>query len=152
MSKNYVITIARGFGSGGKQTATQIGEKLGIPVYEKQILEMASAYSGLSEEMFIEVDEKLRGNYVTNALAKFTFPKEVSPTSKRFESDINLFCIQAEIIKQLAQNVSCVIIGKCADHILKDFDNVASFYIEAPRKECLESIMTKTGVNEKEVL
>ena len=74
MSKNYVITIARGFGSGGKQTATQIGEKLGIPVYEKQILEMASAYSGLSEEMFIEVDEKLRGNYVTNALAKFTFP------------------------------------------------------------------------------
>lgn len=150
MSKNYVITIARGFGSGGKQTATQIGEKLGIPIYEKQILEMASAYSGLSEEMFIEVDEKLRGNYVTNALAKFTFPKEVSPTSKRFESDINLFCIQAEIIKQLAQNVSCVIIGKCADHILKDFDNVASFYIEAPRKECLESIMTKTGVNEKE--
>ena len=150
MSKNYVITIARGFGSGGKQTATQIGEKLGIPVYEKQILEMASAYSGLSEEMIIEVSQNLRGKEVTNSLAISTFPKEVSPTSKRFESDINLFCIQAEIIKQLAQNVSCVIIGKCADHILKDFDNVASFYIEAPRKECLESIMAKTGVNEKE--
>ena len=88
--------------------------------------------------------------YSITEFAKFTFPKEVSPSSKRFESDINLFCIQAEIIKQLAQNVSCVIIGKCADHILKDFDNVASFYIEAPRKECLESIMTKTGVNEKE--
>lgn len=150
MAKNYVITIARGFGSGGKQTATQIGEKLGIPVYEKQILEMASAYSGLSEEMFIQVDEKLRGSYVKNALAKFTFPKEVSPTSRRFESDINLFCIQAEIIKQLAENVSCVIIGKCADHILKEFDNVGSFYIEAPRSSCLDSIMSKMNVSEKE--
>lgn len=150
MAKNYVITIARGFGSGGKQTASQIGEKLGIPVYEKQILEMASAYSGLSEEMFIEVDEKLRGSYVTNALAKFRFPKEISPTSKHFQSDINLFCIQAEIIKQLALNVSCVIIGKCADYILKDFDNVGSFYIEAPRWACLDSIMKKTGVSEKE--
>lgn len=150
MAKNFVITIARGFGSGGKQAATQIGEKLGIPVYEKQILEMASDYSGLSEEMFLKVDEKLRGSVVVNALAKFSFPKNVSPTSRRFESDINLFCIQAEIIKQLAKNVSCVIIGKCADYILKDFDNVGSFYIEAPRQECLDSIMQKVGVSEKE--
>ena len=60
MSNNYVITIARGFGSGGKEIAQKLGEKLGIPVYEKQILEMASAYSGLSEEMFLRVDEKLR--------------------------------------------------------------------------------------------
>ncbi len=150
MSKNYVITIARGFGSGGKEIATKIGERLGIPVYEKQILEMASEYSGLSEEMFIRVDEKLRGSTVTNALNKFTFPKSVTPQSKKFECDINLFCIQSEIIKELAKNVSCVIIGKCADHVLKEFDNVGSFYIEAPRWACLESIMKKMGVSEKE--
>ncbi len=149
MAKNYVITIARGFGSGGKEIAVKIGEKLGIPVYEKQILEMASAYSGLSEEMFFRVDEKLRGSYVSNALSKFTFPAEVSPTSKRFESDINLFCIQSEIMQQLAKNVSCVIIGKCADHVLKEFDNVGSFYIEAPRWACLESITKKMGVDDK---
>ena len=149
MAKNYVITIARGFGSGGKETAVKIGEKLGIPVYEKQILQMASEYSGLSEEMFLRVDEKLRGSYVSNTLSKFAFPKEVSPTSRRFESDINLFCIQAEIMKQLAQNVSCVIIGKCADHVLKDFKNVGSFYIEAPRWACLDSITKKLDVDEK---
>lgn len=150
MSKNYVITIARGFGSGGKEIAQKVAEKLKIPCYENQILQMASCYSGLSEELFIEVDEKLRGNVVANALSRFTFPKEVSPQSKKFECDINLFCIQAEIIKELAKNVSCVIIGKCADHILKDFDNVASFYIEAPRSACLESITKKMNIDEKE--
>ena len=66
MAKNYVITIARGFGSGGKEIAQKIADKLGVPVYEKQILEMASDYSGLSEEMFLQVDEKLKGNYVKN--------------------------------------------------------------------------------------
>ena len=150
MAKNYVITIARGFGSGGKEIATKIGEKLGIPVYEKQILEMASEYSGLSEEMFFRVDEKIRGSMVTNALNKFTFPKNVTPQSKKFECDINLFCIQSEIIMELARKVSCVIIGKCADHVLRDFGNVGSFYIEAPRWACLDSIISKMGVSEKE--
>ena len=152
MSKNYVITIARGFGSGGKEIASKIGEKLGIPVYEKQILEMASEYSGLSEEMFLRVDEKIRGSMITNALSKFTFPKNVTPQSKKFECDINLFNIQAEIIRELARKVSCVIIGKCADYVLEEFDNVGSFYVEAPRWACLDSIMGKMGVSEKEAV
>lgn len=150
MSGNYVITIARGFGSGGKEIGSDLAERLGIPCYERQILQMASEYSGLSEEMFINVDEKIRGLYIKNMLAKFAFPKEVQPQSRRFESDINLFCIQAEIIRELAKKNSCVILGKCADHILKDFDNVASFYVEAPRTACIESIMRKTGVDERE--
>ncbi len=150
MSKNYVITIARGFGSGGKEIASKIGEKLHIPVYEKQILEMASSYTGLSQDMFREVDERLRGSFIKNTLEKFRFPKEVLPQSKHFHSDLNLFFIQAEIIRELSKTVSCVIVGKCADYILKENDNVASFYIEAPRVDCLESIMKKTGVSEEE--
>lgn len=148
--KNYVITIARGFGSGGKEIGTKIAQRLGIPCYERQILQMASEYSGLSEEMFNRVDEKMRGNYIANKLAQFSFPKEVTPQSKHFESDINLFCIQSEIIKELAKKTSFVILGKAADHILKDYDNVGSFYVEAPRRNCLDSIMEKMGVDEKE--
>lgn len=150
MAKNYVITIARGFGTGGKQIALELAKKLDIPCYERQILQMASEYSGLSEEMFTTVDEKLRGSFIKNTLEKFSFPKEVSPQNKSFESDINLFCIQAEIIRHLAERTSCVIIGKCADYILKDYSNVCSFYVEAPRNACLDSIMQKTGESEKE--
>ena len=57
--KNYVITVARGFGSGGKDIATRLGEALGIPCYERQILTMASDQSGIDESVFVETDEKL---------------------------------------------------------------------------------------------
>ena len=150
MAKNFVITIARGFGSGGKEIALKVAEKLGIPCYERQILQMASDYSGLTESVFAEVDERLRGGLIAKALEKFSFPKELVPQNKRFEGDIRLFELQRIIIRELAKKNSCVIVGKCADFILRDFDNVGSFYIEAPRKQCLESIMNKTGVSEKE--
>ena len=58
--QNYVITIARGFGSGGKDIATRLGKELGIPCYERQILTMASDQSGIDESVFVETDEKLR--------------------------------------------------------------------------------------------
>ena len=150
MAKNYVITIARGFGSGGKEIALNVAQKLGIPCYERQILQMASEYSGLSESVFAEVDEKLRGGLILKALEKFSFPKEIIAQNRKFEGDVRLFSIQSEIIRELAKKTSCVIVGKCADFILRDFDNVGSFYIEAPRAACLESIMSKTGVSEKE--
>jgi len=150
MQKNFVITIARGFGSGGKEIALSLSQKLGIPCYERQILQMASDYSGLDEKEFAIVDEKLRGSILTKALEKFPFPRELISQNKRFEGDSHLFSIQAEIIRKLAESSSCVIVGKCADFILKDAKNVGSFYIEAPRSACLESIINKTGVSERE--
>ena len=68
--KNYVITIARGFGSGGKDIATRLGEALGIPCYERQILTMASDQSGIDESVFVETDEKLRGKHLANFLGR----------------------------------------------------------------------------------
>lgn len=149
---NYVITIARRFGSGGKEIGAMLSKKLGIPVYERQILEMASQESGLSEELFGQVEEKLRGSYIKNMLEKFTFPTKVEPSSKRFYSDINLYCIQAEIIKELAKSTSCIIIGKAADHILKDFENAVRIFVDAPHKVCVKTIMEKTGANESEAV
>lgn len=147
---NYVITIARGFGSGGKEIGIKLAERLGIPCYEQQIVKMASDYSGLNEGIFLESDERLRGGLIRKKLKGKPFSNIVSPDTKEFESDINLFNIQKEIIRNLAWSASCVVIGKCADYILKDFTNVASFYIEAPREACVKSIMNKMGVTEKE--
>ena len=69
--KNYVITIARGFGSGGKSIGNMLSQELGIPCYERQILKMASDYSGINENLFAEVDEKLRGSYISKKLSGF---------------------------------------------------------------------------------
>lgn len=146
----YVITVARGFGSGGKDIAIKTGEKLGIPVYYTQIAKMASEKSGLSEALFTKRYEKLRGGLFTKLK---TFPSDdhiCSPADSKFTSDDNLYKIQAHVIKELAENESCIIIGKCANHILRHEKNVASVYIEAPRRHCLANIMDEFGCNEED--
>ncbi|MEA5083918.1 MAG: cytidylate kinase-like family protein [Lachnospiraceae bacterium] len=145
---NYVITIARGFGSGGREIATKLGEDLGIPCYDRQLLTMASEQTGIDEGVFIEVDEKLRGNHISNFLRRIPFSCVLEPQEKDFVSDINVFNIQAELIRNLAKTETCIIVGKCADHILKEYKNVISVYIEAPRAACVKSVMGKMYVSE----
>jgi len=147
--KNYIITVARGFGSGGKEVATKLGEQLGIPCYDRQLLTMASEQYGIDESIFVEVDEKLRGKYIANFLRAMPYSTVLEPREKDFVSDVNIFNIQAKLIRDLAKTESCIIIGKCADHILRDFDNVISIYIEAPRAACVASIMEKMFVTEE---
>ena len=144
--ENYIITFARGFGSGGKQIANKLAQELGIECYESRILTLAAEYSGYSEKKFAEVDEKLRGSSLRK-LPKGLIPK---PVMNKFTSDEQLFGYQAEIIKDLAKTESCIIVGKCADYILKDFDNVISIYIEAPRPYCVERVMKSMNVSESE--
>lgn len=150
--EHYVITIARGFGSGGKEIGSKLAERLGIPCYESQILKMASDSSGINEALFNEADEKLHGHSTTilGYLKKVPFTSIAEPNTKAFTSDVNLFNIQSQIIRHLARTQSCVIIGKCADYVLRTYPNVISVYIEAPREACVESIMNKLGVTEKE--
>lgn len=147
---NYVITIARGFGSGGKEIGNKLADRLGIPCYEKEIVKMASEYSGLNESLFYATDEKLKGNSLLKRLRGKVRDTLVEASDGNFESDDNLFQIQSQMIRELAKTSSFIIIGKCADYVLKEFDNVASFYIEAPRAACVESIMRKMSVSEEE--
>lgn len=148
---NYIITIARGFGSGGKEIGSRLAKRLNIPCYESQILKMASDESGLNEALFQQADEKLNTySTIKNYLKKLPFNEVAEPSDKEFTSNENLFNIQSQIIRHLARCESCVIIGKCADYVLKDFPNVISIYIEAPRAACVESIVGKLGITEAE--
>ena len=148
--KRFVVTIARGFGSGGKYIGEKLGERLGIPCYEKEILTMASEKSGISMEIFAQSDEKLKRSLLVKELTEIPRSKVLSPQDKAFTSDNNLFAIQTEIIQTLADTQSCIIVGKCADYILRNNNNVLSVYIDAPRRACLNSIMSKMSVSEKE--
>lgn len=146
---NYVITIARGFGSGGKEIGNLLGKELGIPCYEQEILRMASEYSGLNEKLFGKVDEKLSGSLLFN-LVKRVDKIVTNPSSREFVSDNNLYQIQAKIIHQLAQEQSCIIVGKCANHLLKEYDNVLSVYIEATREVCVAHLMRRYLISAEE--
>ncbi len=145
---NYVITIARGFGSGGKQIGLMLSEMLGIPCYESQILALASDYSGINKQMFNKVDEKLRGSMLIKKIVKAkNIDHIIQPTEKSFTSDTNLYNIQAKIIKELANHQSCIIVGKCANNILRDYDNVLSIYVEAERDVCAKNVIDIFGVS-----
>ena len=148
--KRFVVTFARGFGSGGKEIASLLARDLGIHCYENRILTLASQMSGLDERLFQEVNEKVREN---GGFASFMrgLPRARSyiARTERFASDDELFGYQCEIIRNLADQESCVIVGKCADYVLRDRENVVSVYIEAPRAFCVQRTMEHMGVTEK---
>lgn len=97
------------------------------------------------------MDEKLRGYHLIKRLMKSANKDDiVEPADKSFISDVNLYNIQAKIIKELAKQQSCIIIGKCANHLLRDYDNTVSVYIEAPRAFCVKNVIERLGVTEEE--
>jgi cytidylate kinase len=72
----------------------------------------------------------------------------VEPSDKEFTSDINLFNIQSEIIKELAETESFVVLGKCADYVLRDKPNVISVFVDAPTADCIKTVMDRMQVSE----
>lgn len=147
---NFVVTFARGFGTGGKEIASKLGADLGISCYENRILTLASQMSGLDEKLFREVNEKIRENGSFSSFLKgLPRAKSYIARNEKFVSDDKLFEYQSEIIKNLADTESCIIVGKCADYVLKGRENVISVYIEAPRSFCLKRTIENMGVTEE---
>jgi cytidylate kinase len=148
---NFVVTFARGFGTGGKVIASKLAKELGIHCYENRILTLASQLSGLDEEMFQAVNEKVRssGSSFAGMMKGLPRAKKYIARNEKFVSDDKLFDYQKQIIKNLADTESCVIVGKCADYILAGRPNVVSVYIEAPRDFCIKRTMENMGVTEE---
>lgn len=88
MRTNYVITIARNFGAGGKSVGLALSKELGIPCYERQILTMASEKSGIDEMLFVDMDERLNGGFLAKRLASMTFSTVLEPREKDFTPTI----------------------------------------------------------------
>lgn len=146
---NFVVTFARGFGTGGKEIASKLAEELGIHCYENRILTLASQLSGLDENMFQAVNEKIRSNGgFSSFLRGLPRSRQYITRNEKFVSDDALFAYQKQIIENLADTESCVIVGKCADWVLRGRDNVVSVYIEAPRDFCIKRTMEHMGVTE----
>ncbi len=144
---NFVVTFARGFGTGGKEIASKLAKDLGIHCYENRILTLASQMSGLDEKLFRQVNEKIvKQDGFSSFLKGLPRAKKYIARNEKFVSDDKLFEYQCQIIKNLADTEPCVIVGKCADYVLKGRPNVVSIYIEAPRDFCVKRTMDNMGV------
>ena len=143
-----VITIARGFGSGGRTIGKMLSEDLGVKYYDKDLIRLASEDSGINERFFGLVDEKLKGSLIRKG--GIYKGELISPDSPEFTSDRNLFNYQAKIIKQLADKEPAVIVGRCADYILRDRDDVIRVFIYSDLKTAVKNVVDMYGTSEKE--
>lgn len=150
MSK-YVITIARSYGSGGRTIGKMLSEQLGIPYYDRDLLRLASDDSGINEQLFAKADEKLKKSLLFKIASKVYKGEIIPPDSDEFVSNDNLFNYQAKIIKELADTESCIIIGRCADFVLKDYENVVKVFVHAPLDDCIKNVKEITDKSEKDI-
>ena len=129
MSKKIIITIARQYGSGGREIGEHIAKLLDIPLYDKELITDAAAKGGLSEEVIKSADESA-ANSLLYTLAMGSNPLgAVSHFGYKMPLNDRLFILQSEIIKEYAEKGSCVIIGRCADHVLRHMPEVYRIFI-----------------------
>lgn len=148
--KNYIITIARGLGSGGSHVGKKLSEALGIPCYDTEILNMASELSGINESYFFEANERINKGQIRIRNSKGAYTGRLySVEDEKYLSNENMFNYQAEVIKTLALEgkVSCIIIGKAANKIIGTLKNVVTVSIQAPLDVCIGNITNRLQVN-----
>lgn len=132
---NTIVTIGRQFGSGGREIGEKVAEHFGIKCYDKELLSRAAKESGFCEEMIQNHDERPTNSFLYNlVMDTYSFGYNASsfvdmPISHK------VFLAQFDTIKKIAQEGPCVIVGRCADYALTDFDNVINLFIYG-NEEC----------------
>lgn len=148
---HFVITITRGYGSGGRTVGKMLAKELGIPFYDRELLRMASDESGINEQLFGKADETVKKGILPK-ISKSPYKGElIPPDSEGFVSDQNLFNYMAKVIKELADKESCIIVGRCGDYILKEYKNVLNLFVHAPLESCIDTLTTMYPGTRKEL-
>ncbi len=145
-NKHIIINVGRQLGSGGHDIARMLALDFNAKYYDKEILNLAAKESGFSEKIFEQNDEKkgfIRG------LFSMTTP-HVSGAYESGFSQENLFKFQSDAIRKAAQKSSCVFVGRCADYVLRDFENVVNIFITASMHDRVQQILNKQNVTPPE--
>lgn len=143
--KKTIISIGRQFGSGGKEVALRIGEKLGIPVYDNELISHAAEESGFSKDLFVKSDEK-RSLF---SVSSFFTSGRYGTIVDQYVSDHELFRIQSEVIRDIASKGSAIFIGRCSDYILRELPKLDVF-ITAPLEERVKRVCSRAKLSEEQ--
>ena len=145
MAKKILITIGRQFGSGGKAVAHILGGKLGIPVYDNELIDEAAKKSGFSKDLFEESDEKKR----PFSLSSIFSSNRYGHFSDNYINDAALFRIQSETIRSLAEKGSAIFVGRASDFVLRDKDSIDVF-LTSPLEVRKRFVAAREGFSEAE--
>ncbi len=145
---NYIITISRQFGSGGRLVGKKLAESLEIPFYDKELITMSAQQSGYSKEIFEKADERAT-NSLLYTLSMNSYLLHGMTGLNELPLNDRVFLIQSEIIRKMASEGPCVIVGRCADYVLKEHPRCLNFYIYADLQSRVDRATTVYGM-EKE--
>lgn len=146
---NSIITIGRQFGSAGHEIGAKLAEKLGVKCYDKDLIKLAAKESGLCPEILENNDERPTSSFLYN-LVMDTYSFGIT-NSNYVDMPLShkVFIAQFETIKKIAAEGPCVIVGRCADYALSDFDNCINFFIYGDIEDRAKRIMQKYDITEK---
>jgi cytidylate kinase len=144
-----VITIGRQFGSGGHNVGEKLAEKLGYNYYNRKLIELAAEKSGMSHSVLTDADEKASSPWVYASMSQ---SGQANFGINLSTNDV-LFNVQSEIIRNIADTENAVIVGRCADYILKDRDvELVNVFIYAPLDARVKRTMEREGISEAAAL
>ena len=147
MKYQPIITVGRQYGSGGRYVARLLAEKLNIPFYDKELLSEASRDSGICQELLEDYDEKQGRNLLFSLLNGS--PARGDAGSMYIDMPLNhrIFLAQFDTIRRIASEGPCVIVGRCADYVLRDYDNVINVFVKAGQQERIQRIIRYNGAD-----
>lgn len=148
MSENLIITIGREFGSGGREIARKVAEKLNIKMYDKELISMIAKSSGMSEDVLHEVDETAVNSFLY-ALSSGAFAGTpiVGGGMASLPLTDKAFINCSAIIKEIAEKESCVIVGRCAESVLKGRNKLLTVFIHADTNKRIERICEHENIS-----
>ncbi len=149
MEKKVIVTIGRQFGSGGRIVGKKLAEQLGIAYYDKELINMASQESGICGEFFEKADERTSGSLLKALAMGFSMNNAIFQ-SNDYLSNESLFQIQSDVIRKVAAERSCVLVGRCADYILREDKNCINVFISADMEDRIRRTMEYNHIEQKD--
>ena len=147
MSNNTIITISRQYGSGGREIGKKLAERLGIPFYDKELITLAAKDSGFAEHLFEKTDSTAT-NSLLYSLSLY------GNTMGLYDMPLNdkLFIAQAKTIKKVADAGPCVIVGRCADYVLRSYPNVLNIFIHSDMESKIRRVVEEYHVESDNIV
>lgn len=144
-SDNIIITIAREYGSGGHLLGEMLSKELDLKLYDKDFINMAARKSGLDED-YIKVNEQNIPSFWLKCISGQNYKSEIKSS---FSPDDILFVAESKIIKELSEKESCIIVGRCADYILKDYARVIKVFCYSDFGDACSRCIRQYGIPEE---
>ncbi|ADV45258.1 AAA family ATPase [Bacteroides helcogenes] len=149
MDNKFVVNIGRQLGSGGREVGEKLAARLGIDFYDKELIRLASEESGLCREFFEKADEKTSQGIIGGLFGmRFPFISDGAIPATNCLSNDALFKVQSDVIRRLAEEKSCLFVGRCADYILRDNPRCANIFISCSHEERVRRLRQIHSISE----